>query len=88
MKQRRPTRRVDSLLRVSEDELTSFLSSLSACKGLVELIVLNIGLNAGILNPQVFAMFVCMALYVFFLLFSLAQLIFPRVLFYAASPPS
>ncbi|GAA6012421.1 hypothetical protein JCM10207_007081 [Rhodosporidiobolus poonsookiae] len=36
--------------------------SLMACKGLVELIVLNIGLSAGILNNQVFAMFVVMAL--------------------------
>lgn len=34
----------------------------TACKGLVELIVLNIGLNAKILNSQVFAMFVFMAL--------------------------
>lgn len=34
----------------------------TACKGLVELIVLNIGLNAKILNPPVFAMFVVMAL--------------------------
>jgi len=38
------------------------LSPLTACKGLVELIVLNIGLNAKILNPPVFAMFVVMAL--------------------------
>ncbi|GAA6056311.1 hypothetical protein NBRC10513_005620 [Rhodotorula toruloides] len=38
------------------------VGSLMACKGLVELIVLNVGLNAGILNPPVFAMFVVMAL--------------------------
>ncbi|KAM0756252.1 hypothetical protein T439DRAFT_320950 [Meredithblackwellia eburnea MCA 4105] len=38
------------------------VGSLMACKGLVELIVLNIGLSAGILNNQVFAMFVTMAL--------------------------
>ncbi|BGP38234.1 K(+)/H(+) antiporter [Rhodotorula kratochvilovae] len=38
------------------------VGSLMACKGLVELIVLNVGLNAKILNPQVFAMFVVMAL--------------------------
>ncbi|GAA5992457.1 hypothetical protein JCM10908_000825 [Rhodotorula pacifica] len=38
------------------------VGSLMACKGLVELIVLNVGLNARILNPQVFAMFVFMAL--------------------------
>ncbi|GAA5872667.1 hypothetical protein JCM3774_001879 [Rhodotorula dairenensis] len=38
------------------------VGSLMACKGLVELIVLNIGLNAKILNSQIFAMFVVMAL--------------------------
>lgn len=36
------------------------VGSLMACKGLVELIVLNIGLDAGILNDQIFAMFVLM----------------------------
>lgn len=39
------------------------IAARTACKGLVELIVLNIGLNARILNPQIFAMFVFMALY-------------------------
>ncbi|KAI5477861.1 potassium:hydrogen antiporter [Pseudohyphozyma bogoriensis] len=38
------------------------VGSLMACKGLVELIVLNIGHNAKILNDAVFAMFVLMAL--------------------------
>lgn len=36
------------------------VGSLMACKGLVELIVLNIGLDAGILNEPIFAMFVLM----------------------------
>lgn len=36
------------------------VGSLMACKGLVELIVLNIGLSAGILENRVFAMFVFM----------------------------
>ncbi|KAM0424946.1 hypothetical protein ACHAPT_009747 [Fusarium lateritium] len=35
---------------------------LMSCKGLVELIVLNIGLQAGILSPRTFTMFVVMAL--------------------------
>ncbi|TLD29176.1 hypothetical protein PspLS_03672 [Pyricularia sp. CBS 133598] len=35
---------------------------LMSCKGLVELIVLNIGLQAGILSPRTFTMFVIMAL--------------------------
>lgn len=38
------------------------IGTLMSCKGLVELIVLNLGLNAGILNRQVFSMFVVMAL--------------------------
>ncbi|GAA5926839.1 hypothetical protein JCM10213_002463 [Rhodosporidiobolus nylandii] len=38
------------------------VGSLMACKGLVELVVLNIGKDAGILNDSVFAIFVVMAL--------------------------
>ncbi|KAH8919284.1 hypothetical protein BT69DRAFT_1337391 [Atractiella rhizophila] len=38
------------------------VGALMSCKGLVELIVLNVGLTAGILNNEVFAMFVVMAL--------------------------
>jgi Kef-type K+ transport system membrane component KefB len=34
------------------------VGALMSCKGLVELIVLNIGLQAGILSPRVFTMFV------------------------------
>lgn len=37
------------------------IGTLMSCKGLVELIVLNIGLSAGILNTQTFSMFVLMA---------------------------
>lgn len=37
------------------------IGTLMSCKGLVELIVLNIGLSAGILNTRVFSMFVLMA---------------------------
>ncbi|BFZ57383.1 K(+)/H(+) antiporter [Savitreella phatthalungensis] len=40
---------------------------LMSCKGLVELIVLNVGLQAGILTQQVFTMFVIMALVTTFL---------------------
>lgn len=53
------------MLRTADLLRTVLLKSRSrctACKGLVELIVLNIGLNAKILNSQVFAMFVFMAL--------------------------
>ncbi|KAL2266141.1 hypothetical protein VTJ83DRAFT_5493 [Remersonia thermophila] len=38
------------------------IGCLMSCKGLVELIVLNIGLQAGILSPITFSMFVVMAL--------------------------
>lgn len=38
------------------------VGTLMSCKGLVELIVLNLGLSAGILNTQVFSMFVVMAI--------------------------
>ncbi|EPQ28006.1 uncharacterized protein PFL1_04333 [Pseudozyma flocculosa PF-1] len=37
------------------------IGTLMSCKGLVELIVLNIGLSAGILDTRVFSMFVLMA---------------------------
>ncbi|KAI0315605.1 Cation/H+ exchanger, partial [Amylostereum chailletii] len=36
----------------------STIGSLMSCKGLIELIVLNVGLSAGILTPLVFSMFV------------------------------
>ncbi|KAK9479422.1 Sodium/hydrogen exchanger family-domain-containing protein [Lipomyces japonicus] len=38
------------------------VGTLMSCKGLVELIVLNVGLQAGILSQRVFTMFVVMAL--------------------------
>ncbi|GAA6034234.1 hypothetical protein JCM8097_003799 [Rhodosporidiobolus ruineniae] len=53
------------------------VGSLMACKGLVELIVLNIGLSAGILNNQVFAMFVVMALVTTFVTTPLTLAFYP-----------
>ncbi|KAL8286345.1 hypothetical protein RQP46_004833 [Phenoliferia psychrophenolica] len=53
------------------------VGSLMACKGLVELIVLNIGLSSGILNSQVFAIFVLMALVTTFLTTPLTILFYP-----------
>ncbi|KAJ7255500.1 Sodium/hydrogen exchanger family-domain-containing protein [Mycena haematopus] len=41
---------------------SSTIGALMSCKGLVELIVLNVGLQAGILSPRVFSMFVLEAL--------------------------
>ncbi|THH32414.1 hypothetical protein EUX98_g1774 [Antrodiella citrinella] len=45
----------------------STIGSLMSCKGLVELIVLNVGLQAGILSPRVFSMFVLEALLLTFM---------------------
>ncbi|KAK4705232.1 monovalent cation:H+ antiporter-2, CPA2 family, partial [Phenoliferia sp. Uapishka_3] len=53
------------------------VGSLMACKGLVELIVLNIGLSAGILNNQVFAIFVTMALVTTFATTPLTLVFYP-----------
>ncbi|GAA5859102.1 hypothetical protein JCM1840_003752 [Sporobolomyces johnsonii] len=53
------------------------VGSLMACKGLVELIVLNIGLSAGILNNQIFAMFVLMALVTTFITTPLTLVFYP-----------
>jgi len=54
------------------------VGSLMACKGLVELIVLNIGLKAGVLNTKVFAMFVLMAVVTTFLTTPLTLLFYPE----------
>ncbi|KAF8581038.1 hypothetical protein K439DRAFT_1393155 [Ramaria rubella] len=43
------------------------IGTLMSCKGLVELIVLNVGLSAGILNTRVFSMFVLEALFLTFM---------------------
>ncbi|CRG91016.1 K(+)/H(+) antiporter 1 [Talaromyces islandicus] len=51
---------------------------LMSCKGLVELIVLNIGLQAKILSDRTFTMFVVMALVVTFLTTPLTSLLYPK----------
>jgi len=53
------------------------VGSLMTCKGLVELIVLNVGLSAGILTRQVFSMFVLEALIITFMTTPLVNLIYP-----------
>ncbi|KAF8553036.1 hypothetical protein OG21DRAFT_1313288 [Imleria badia] len=53
------------------------VGSLMSCKGLVELIVLNVGLSAGILTRQVFSMFVLEALILTFMTTPLINLIYP-----------
>ncbi|KAJ8507887.1 hypothetical protein ONZ45_g9778 [Pleurotus djamor] len=54
------------------------IGSLMSCKGLVELIVLNIGLQANILNPTTFSMFVVHALVLTFMTTPLVLLFYPE----------
>ncbi|OSX60196.1 hypothetical protein POSPLADRAFT_1148543 [Postia placenta MAD-698-R-SB12] len=54
------------------------IGSLMACKGLVELIALNIGLQAGILNTRVFSMFVLHALVTTFVTTPLVLMFYPE----------
>ncbi|KAJ3989058.1 Sodium/hydrogen exchanger family-domain-containing protein [Lentinula detonsa] len=53
------------------------IGSLMSCKGLVELIVLNVGLSAGILSQRVFSMFVLEALLLTFMTTPLVTILYP-----------
>ncbi|KAG6899749.1 hypothetical protein C0993_007236 [Termitomyces sp. T159_Od127] len=53
------------------------IGSLMSCKGLVELIVLNVGLSAGILTQRVFSMFVLEALVLTFMTTPLVVRFYP-----------
>lgn len=53
------------------------IGSLMSCKGLVELIVLNVGLSAGILSRRVFSMFVLEALVLTFVTTPLVTWLYP-----------
>ncbi|KAI6098205.1 Sodium/hydrogen exchanger family-domain-containing protein [Pisolithus sp. B1] len=55
----------------------STVGSLMSCKGLVELIVLNVGLEAGILTQTVFSMFVLEAVALTFLTTPLVTALYP-----------
>ncbi|PPQ82193.1 hypothetical protein CVT26_009576, partial [Gymnopilus dilepis] len=56
---------------------SSTIGSLMSCKGLVELIVLNVGLSAGILSQRVFSMFVLEALVLTFMTTPLVTWLYP-----------
>lgn len=56
---------------------SSTIGSLMSCKGLVELIVLNVGLSAGILSQRVFSMFVFEAVLLTFMTTPLVSLLYP-----------
>ncbi|KAJ3043703.1 K(+)/H(+) antiporter [Rhizophlyctis rosea] len=51
------------------------------CKGLVELVVLNLGLQAGVINQKVFTMFVIMALVTTFMTTPIVKWIYPSHLY-------
>ncbi|KAI8981158.1 Sodium/hydrogen exchanger family-domain-containing protein [Trametes punicea] len=53
------------------------IGSLMSCKGLIELIVLNVGLSAGILSQRVFSMFVLDALLLTFMTTPAVSLLYP-----------
>ncbi|KAF9651705.1 cation/H+ exchanger [Thelephora ganbajun] len=53
------------------------IGALMSCKGLVELIVLNIGLQAGVLDTRTFSMFVLHALVLTFITTPLTILVYP-----------
>ncbi|KAI0650432.1 Sodium/hydrogen exchanger family-domain-containing protein [Trametes meyenii] len=53
------------------------IGTLMSCKGLVELIVLNVGLSAGILDTRTFSMFVLHALILTFMTTPLTLLFYP-----------
>ncbi|KIJ64593.1 hypothetical protein HYDPIDRAFT_28527 [Hydnomerulius pinastri MD-312] len=53
------------------------VGSLMTCKGLVELIVLNVGLSAGILTQQIFSMFVLEALILTFMTTPVVSVLYP-----------
>ncbi|TFK67164.1 hypothetical protein BDN72DRAFT_822745 [Pluteus cervinus] len=55
----------------------STIGALMSCKGLVELIVLNVGLSAGILNNRVFSMFVLEALTLTFTTTPMVEMLYP-----------
>ncbi|KAI0033119.1 Sodium/hydrogen exchanger family-domain-containing protein [Vararia minispora EC-137] len=56
----------------------STIGSLMSCKGLIELIVLNVGLSAGILTQRVFSMFVLEALTLTCLTTPLVSILYPQ----------
>jgi Kef-type K+ transport system membrane component KefB len=56
-------------------------------RGLMELVILNIGLDLGIISPAVFSMMVIMALVTTFMTTPLLAWIYPRRLILAATEP-
>jgi Kef-type K+ transport system membrane component KefB len=63
------------------------VGSLMNTRGLMELIVLNIGLDLGVISPTLFAMMVVMALVTTFMTTPVLELICPERLIRASSVP-
>ncbi|KAI0917070.1 hypothetical protein AcW2_007298 [Taiwanofungus camphoratus] len=64
---------------------SSTIGTLMSCKGLVELIVLNVGLSAGILSQRVFSMFVLEAVVLTFMTTPVTVMLYPPELRVKAS---
>ncbi|KAG8861709.1 K(+)/H(+) antiporter [Tulasnella sp. 330] len=64
------------------------VGTLMSCKGLIELIVLNVGLSAGILDTRVFSMFVLEALVLTFASTPVALVLYPPHMRKRVSPTS
>lgn len=61
-------------------EQSAALGWLMNTRGLTELIVLNIGLNLGVISPELFAMLVIMALVTTFMTSPLLEIVYPKEL--------
>ncbi|KAI8612023.1 hypothetical protein BC830DRAFT_605896 [Chytriomyces sp. MP71] len=57
---------------------SSTVGILMNTRGLVQIIVLNVGLNAGVITPQIFSMFVLMAVFTTFLTVPLVSAVYPK----------
>jgi Kef-type K+ transport system membrane component KefB len=60
------------------------IGTLMNTRGLMELVILNVGLDIGVLSPALFAMMVLMALVTTFMTSPVLELIYPRRLIAAA----
>jgi len=63
------------------------IGTLMNTRGLMELVILNVGLDIGVLSPALFAMMVIMALVTTFMTSPVLELIYPRRLFTVGEEP-
>ncbi|KAI8613595.1 Sodium/hydrogen exchanger family-domain-containing protein [Chytriomyces sp. MP71] len=67
---------------------SSTVGILMNTRGLVQIIVLNVGLNAGVITPQIFSMFVLMAVFTTFLTVPLVSVVYPTSYYLGESESS